>query len=73
MKEKKDEIKRVFKLIDVDGSGTITKEELRDFFFKMEGLNENDRKNVKADKIFKDIDEDGNQTISEHELRTYLS
>src|SRR5450830_1080293 len=70
-KQKKDETKRVFKLIDTDGSGTISKQELRDFFMTMDGLNENDKKNMMADKIFKQIDEDGGQSISEYELRAY--
>ena len=57
-KQKNNEIKRVFKLIDTDGDKIITKQELRRFFKNMDGFNKTDRKELIADKFFKRIDED---------------
>ena len=71
-KKKKEEVKRVFKLIDNDGNGKITKKELREFFENMKGLNRDDKEQDTVDKIFRTIDEDGSNIITVTELYEYM-
>lgn len=62
----------LFKFIDKDGNGKISKKELRVFFENMKGLNKDDKERDKLDNIFKKIDQDNSHHITMKELYRFM-
>mmetsp|Transcript_89121 Transcript_89121/g.171510 ORF Transcript_89121/g.171510 Transcript_89121/m.171510 type:complete len:120 (+) Transcript_89121:137-496(+) len=53
----------LFKQLDIDGDGEITKEEAKEFFSRKSKLN-----SVSADAMFSEVDDDRSETITKTEF-----